>query len=212
MEQSIEKKQRRTITDQLRVIFKWFLDPVAGFLKNLGIHPNTLTIFGLLGTGVGAYFLSQGEIVWGGFIILLMGIVDALDGPLARLRGTEQFGAFVDSVSDRYSELFIYGGLMWFYVQQSDPLGSMLVFAAASGSVLVSYVRARAQSLGFEAKVGILTRVERVLIIGPSLLFNIPIIGVGIIAFGANITALQRIFHMRHETQVKSNQTPGENE
>ena len=140
-----------------------------------------------------------------------MGIVDALDGPLARLRGTEDFGAFVDSVSDRYSELFVYGGLMWYYVQQADSLGSMLVFAAASGSVLVSYVRARAQSLGFETKVGILTRVERVLIIGPSLLFNIPIIGVGIIAIGANFTALQRIFHMRHQTQNSNNKTSGEN-
>jgi CDP-diacylglycerol--glycerol-3-phosphate 3-phosphatidyltransferase len=212
MEQSIEKGKRRTFTDQLRVIFRWFLVPMAGFLKNLGIHPNTLTIFGLLGTGVGAFFLSQGDIVLGGFIILLMGIVDALDGPLARLRGTEEFGAFVDSVSDRYSELFIFGGLMWYYVQKADTVGSMLVFAAAAGSILVSYIRARAQSLGFEAKVGILTRVERVLIIGPSLLFNIPIIGVGIIAFGANVTALQRIFHMRQEAQSRNNQTSGEKE
>ncbi len=123
------------------------------------------------------------------------------------MRGTEDFGAFVDSVSDRYSELFVYGGLMWYYVEQADSLGSMLVFAAASGSVLVSYVRARAQSLGFETKVGILTRVERVLIIGPSLLFNIPIIGVGIIAFGANFTALQRIFHIRQETKKSNNKT-----
>ena len=85
----------------------------------------------------------------GGIIILAMGPVDALDGTMARLRGMEgKFGAFVDSVTDRYSELVIFGGLLYYYVDQGNVLVSMLVFLATAGSVLVSYIRSRGQSLG----------------------------------------------------------------
>jgi CDP-diacylglycerol--glycerol-3-phosphate 3-phosphatidyltransferase len=116
----------------------------------------------------------------------------------SRARGEPQeFGAFVDSVTDRYSELAIYAALLFYFLQLDDLLAVMLVFFAAAGSVLVSYIRARAQSLGYEAKVGILTRVERYFIVGPSLLFNIPLVGVAIVAVGANLTALQRILHVR---------------
>ncbi|MDH5508678.1 MAG: CDP-alcohol phosphatidyltransferase family protein, partial [Anaerolineae bacterium] len=157
-----------------------------------------------VGTGVGALLVSQGRLSLGGLLIMLMGPIDALDGPVARVRGEpEDFGAFVDSVSDRYSELMIFAGLLWYFLQQGNWGASMLVFLAAGGSVLVSYVRARAQSLGFDAKVGILTRVERFLVIGPALLLNIPIIGVGIVAIGANITALQRVIYVRREARSR---------
>lgn len=198
MEYSVEQKERPTLTDRLRLIFKDVLDPIAVFLNKLGIHPNTLTIAGLAGTAIGSFLVAIGEVSLGGLLIMLMGPVDAMDGAVARLRGEpKDFGAFVDSVSDRYSELFIFAGLLWHFQHQSDWIAGMLVFAAAAGSVLVSYVRARAQSLGFEAKIGIFTRVERYLIIGPSLLFHIPIVGLAIVAVGANFTALQRIFYVR---------------
>ncbi|MDH3944250.1 MAG: CDP-alcohol phosphatidyltransferase family protein [Anaerolineae bacterium] len=198
MEFSVDQKERPTFTDRLRLIFKDVLGPIARFLNRLGIHPNTLTITGMLGTAVGAYFVSQGDLVLGGALVILMGPIDAMDGAVARLRGEpEDFGAFVDSVSDRYSELFIFAGLLWYYLQEANWLACMLVFAAAAGSVLVSYIRARAQSLGFDTKVGLLTRVERYFVVGPSLLFKAPLIGVVIVAIGANFTALQRIFHVR---------------
>jgi CDP-diacylglycerol--glycerol-3-phosphate 3-phosphatidyltransferase len=123
---------------------------------------------------------------------------------MARLCGeSSDFGAFVDSVSDRYSELIIYGGLLYHYLTVGDRLGGLLVFVAAAGSVLVSYVKARAEGLGYGAKVGLLTRVERYLVLAPSLVFNQLYIGLGIIALFANITALQRIWFVRSQFHAK---------
>src|SRR5512135_756477 len=167
---------KKTLTDYLRLWFKWFLDPLGGFFNRLGITPNAMTMLGLLGNTVGAYFLARGQMLTGGLFVLLMTPVDALDGTMARLRGeSSNFGAFVDSVTDRYSELIIYAGLLYHFLSVSDPLGRLLVFGAAAGSVLVSYVKARAESLGYEAKIGLLTRVERYLVLGPALVFREPI-------------------------------------
>lgn len=189
---------KRTFSDYLRVWFKWFLDPVGRFLNRLGLTPNAMTLLGLLGTTIGAFFLARGQMFTGGMLVLLTTPIDALDGTMARLRGeSSDWGAFVDSVSDRYSELIILGGLLYHFTMQANEWGSILTFAAAAGSVLVSYVKARAESLRFEAKVGILTRVERYLVLAPLLVFNQPMWAVGIIAVLANITALQRIGHVR---------------
>src|SRR5512147_3115229 len=195
---------RKTFTDYLRLWFKWVLDPLGGFLNRLGLTPNMVTMLGLLGNTVGAIYLARGEMLTGGLWIALMTPVDALDGTMARLRGeSSDFGAFVDSVSDRYSELIIYGGLLYHFLTQSDMLGGMLVFGAAAGSVLVSYVKARAEGLGYQAKVGLLTRAERYIVLAPSLVFNQLYIGLGIIAIFANITALQRIWYVRKHAHEK---------
>jgi CDP-diacylglycerol--glycerol-3-phosphate 3-phosphatidyltransferase len=195
---------KKTLTDYLRLWFKWFLDPLGGFFNRLGLTPNTMTMFGLLGNTVGAYYLARGEMLTGGLLVLLMTPIDALDGTMARLRGeSSDFGAFVDSVSDRYSELIIYGGLLYHFLSLGEPLGGLLVFGAAAGSVLVSYVKARAEGLGYEAKVGLLTRVERYLVLAPALVFNQLYIGLGIIAVFANITALQRIWYVRGQAHRK---------
>ena len=200
MEQVTEKKQRMTLTDQLRTVFKGVTEPIAGFFNRLGLMPNTMTLLGVAGNVVGAILLSQGNMFWGGILILVMGPVDALDGTMARLRGEpSEFGAFVDSVTDRYSELIIFGGLLYYYAQKGDWLGALVAFAAAGGSVLVSYVRARAQALGYDTKVGILTRMERYLVLAPSLVLGYPMIGLWIIAIFANITALQRIWDIRQK-------------
>lgn len=199
MEQ-VDNKPRLTFTDQMRVRFKGLLDLVGGFLNRIGLMPNTMTILGLIGNSVGAILVARGQMMWGGLLILAMGPVDALDGTMARLRGEpSEFGAFVDSVTDRYSELIIFGGLLFYYSQRGDWLGALLAFAAAGGSVLVSYVRARAQALGYDTKVGILTRMERYLVLAPSLVLNIPMIGLWIIAIFANVTALQRIWDIRQK-------------
>jgi CDP-diacylglycerol---glycerol-3-phosphate 3-phosphatidyltransferase len=195
---------KKTLTDYLRLWFKWFLDPLGGFFNRLGLTPNMMTILGLLGNTVGAYYLARGEMLIGGLFVLLMTPIDALDGTMARLRGEpSDFGAFVDSVTDRYSELIIYGGLLYHFLSLGEPLGGLLVFGAASGSVLVSYVKARAEGLGYEAKIGVLTRVERYIVLAPSLVFNQVLIGLAIIAVFANFTALQRIWHVRSQAHAK---------
>jgi CDP-diacylglycerol--glycerol-3-phosphate 3-phosphatidyltransferase len=129
---------------------------------------------------------------------------------MARLRGEAgDFGAFVDSVTDRYSELVIFLGLMIAYIQRGDLLAVGLIYLAAAGSVLVSYIRSRAQALGYDTKVGILTRMERYLVLCPALLFSwipgidITMIGVGLIAVFANITAVQRIVDIRRKALLK---------
>jgi len=205
MAQVKDQKDPVTLTDQLRVRFKHILDPIGAFLNRLGLTPNLMTILGLVGNTVGAFFLMQGNMLVGGLLILAMGPVDALDGTMARLRGEpSDFGAFVDSVTDRYSELVIFLGLLFYYNQQPDEwINTLGVYLAAAGSVLVSYVRARAQSLGYEAKVGILTRAERYAVLAPTLIFNIPWLGIWIIAILANITAFQRILHVRRLAHAK---------
>jgi CDP-diacylglycerol--glycerol-3-phosphate 3-phosphatidyltransferase len=198
------QKKSLTFTDQLRARFKGVLDPVAALLNRMGIMPNTVTFIGLLGNTVGAYFLARGEMLIGGILILLMGPVDALDGTMARLRGEpSEFGAFVDSVTDRYSELVIFGGLLYYYVQSGELLPALLAYAAAAGSVLVSYTRARAQSLGHETKVGLLTRMERYMVLAPGLVFNIPVVSLWILAIFANLTALQRILDVRRKAHTR---------
>ena len=199
MENTVET-EKITLTDRLRALFKWLVDPIGAFLNRLGLTPNTITMLGLIGNVVAAFFLAKGDMLWGGIIVLVMWPVDALDGSMARLRGEPtDFGGFVDSVTDRYSELVIYAGLLYHFLEQGNTLASMLVFAAASGSILVSYTRARAEALDFDAKIGALTRVERYLVLAPGLVFNYPIIAMWIIAVLANFTALQRIWHVRRQ-------------
>ena len=193
---------RPTFTDLMRIWFKGVLDPIGAFLNRLGLMPNTVTLIGVAGSFVAAIFLARGNFLVGGLLTLAMGPIDALDGTMARLRGEPtDFGAFVDSVTDRYSELLIFGGLLFYFVRQGDAVSATAVFAAAVGSVLVSYVKARAESLGFGAKLGLLTRMERYIVIVPSLVLGFPRIGIWIIAVLANLTALQRILNVRRQAR-----------
>jgi CDP-diacylglycerol--glycerol-3-phosphate 3-phosphatidyltransferase len=204
---------KKTFTDYLRLWFKWVLDPLGGFFNRLGLTPNMMTMLGLLGNAIGAYYLAMGDMLTGGILVLIMTPIDALDGTMARLRGeSSDFGAFVDSVSDRYSELIIYAGLLYHFLKHADTLGGLLVFGAAAGSVLVSYVKARAEGLGYGAKVGILTRVERYLVLAPSLVLNQLYLGLGIIAVFANITAIQRIWYVRSQFHAKMKKAKLESE
>lgn len=211
MDNATEKKPPQTFTDRMRVYFKGILDPLGRFLNQLGLTPNSMTLLGLAGNVAGALLLARGEMLWGGILILLMGPVDGLDGTMARLRGTAgQFGAFVDSVSDRYSELVIFAGLIYYYSQQGDSQTMLVVYAAAAGSVLVSYIRSRGQSLGWDTKVGILTRMERYLILAPALILStwsgfILVIAIWIIAIFSNITAIQRIIDVRRQARLAAN-------
>jgi CDP-diacylglycerol--glycerol-3-phosphate 3-phosphatidyltransferase len=196
----MSEARKRTLSENMRVWFRWLLEPIARFFNRLGIHPNLMTLFGLAGTTLAGVLLGMGHIRWGGLLLLIMGPVDALDGAMARLRGEPTvWGAFVDSVSDRYAELVVFGGLLFHFLTQEEPSGVVLAYLAAAGSVLVSYVKARADAGKLDANVGILTRFERLLVLIPSLIFNVPLYGLGIIAVFANLTALQRIARVRRD-------------
>jgi len=194
--------QKLTFSDRLRVWFKWFLDPAAGFFNRIGMTPNTMTLLGLAGNFIAAFFVAQGRMTTGGLLMLLTTPLDALDGAMARLRGNaSEWGAFVDSVTDRYSELAVLGGLPYYFSSTGDWVSSVVTFTAAAGTVLVSYVKARAEAVGFNAKVGFLTRVERFLVLAPLLVFNQPVWAVWFIAIFANFTALQRIYYVRAQAR-----------
>ena len=197
---AIPELKKKTLTDYLRKWLKGVAEPVAGFLNRIGMKPNVVTYLGLIGNTIGAILLGTGHITLGGIVVLLFGLMDGLDGTMARLKGeSTKFGAFIDSVTDRYSELVILAGLMAYYLQQSDWLACGLVYMSALGSVMVSYIKARAEALGFDARIGILTRVERYLVLAPSLVFNIPMVGLWILAVLSNFTAVQRFAYVRKQ-------------
>ncbi len=202
--EQIRKEEPKTLSDIFRQAFKGVVEPIATFFIRIGLKPNTVTIAGLVGHVAAAYLVARGQIVAGGFLVLVMAPADFLDGTMARLLGeSSRFGAFVDSVTDRYSEFVLYSGLLAYYLIQHNVLGCSLVYLAATGSMLVSYIRNRAEGLDYEAKVGILTRMERYFVLVPALILNYPLIGLGIIAILAHLTALQRILHVRRQAHVE---------
>jgi CDP-diacylglycerol---glycerol-3-phosphate 3-phosphatidyltransferase len=188
---------KMNFSDYLRRLFKKILDSIAFAMNHLGFSPNLVTLIALLGNLVAAILISQGWIQIGGFIVLLMGPLDAVDGAIARLRNeVTPLGAFFDSISDRYSELLVLGGLLVYYTRLADWRLCLLTYLAAVGSVMVSYTRARGEGLGFSVKYGLLTRVERYLVMAPSLIFNLPAVGLWVIAVLGNFTAAQRIWQV----------------
>ena len=202
------KEKKVSFTDNMRVWFHWYYYPIAAFLNRLGIRPNTVTLIGLAGTVGCALLIGFGHMTWAGILLLIMGPVDAMDGALARMRNeASAWGAFVDAVTDRYSELFLFLGFLMYYMSHPSPLstlGILFAYLAAAGSVLVSYVKARADASRLDANVGLLTRVERYLVLIPGLIFSglyppLALIVLIIIAVLANITALQRIFRARRD-------------
>ena len=201
-----EKTARKlTPTDWMRLRLKGLVEPMAAFFVKLGLHPNTMTLFGLAGNIVGAAFLATGHMTVGGVLILVSGWFDGLDGAMARqLNQPTKFGAFVDSVTDRWSEMVIFLGLLIYYLGRPDPLlPCLLVFAATMGSVMVSYTKARAEAVGYDCNVGLLTRMERYLVMAPALILNLPHVALWVIAILANVTALQRTAYVRKQAYEK---------
>ncbi len=189
-----QKNEGFSLEKVLRKAFKGLLDGVASFFLKIGLTPNAVTLLGLAGSIGAAVLIALGMPLWGGIVLLLMAPLDAVDGAMARLSGkSSKFGAFLDSVIDRYSELFIYAAILYMFFEQGNFLGVMVCFAAASGAVLVSYTRARAEALGFDAKVGVMTRVERSIVMIVGLLFGIIVISLVIIAMLAHLTAMMRM-------------------
>ncbi len=212
------------------------LNPLIGLLEKTGITPNQITTIGFLLNVVSAVILIVGAekgnrgdyhyITWFGISLLFAGVFDMLDGQLARrLNKMTKFGALFDSVIDRYSELIMFFGISYYLASHHYFLSAVFAFIAMIGSIMVSYVRARAEGLNVECKVGLMQRPERILTLGISAIlygivtyfsgnfkfeveylsfplfenisiFTIPIF---IMAILTNMTAAQRLLHCKNE-------------
>jgi CDP-diacylglycerol--glycerol-3-phosphate 3-phosphatidyltransferase len=184
----------------------YFTGPIIRLIAKTKLSPNALTIIGFLLSLVIAWVLGTGHLFLGGFVVLFSGWFDLLDGALARATGrTTRFGAVFDSVIDRLSEAALLSGLLWFYAAQGSFQESLLIFAVFVGSVMVSYVRARAEGLGLESGVGLFTRPERLILLALGLILS-PIdpallIVLWILAVGTNLTAIQRLVYVWQRTR-----------
>jgi CDP-diacylglycerol--glycerol-3-phosphate 3-phosphatidyltransferase len=189
-------------------------EPVAHLLAKTKITPNILTIIGYGFNVVVAVLIGYNILLAAGLVLLFSGLFDMLDGALARVTGkTSKSGAILDSVLDRFSESTVLIGLVVYYLYVSaSNLGVILVFVTLAGSLMVSYVRSRGESLGLDCKVGFFTRPERVILIAAGLIlnnwFNALIIVLWILAVGTVATALWRLIHLLG----KANQPVGEDD
>lgn len=205
--------------DYLQKLIYKVIDPFVNWMIKVGVTPNFITTVGFLlnlfatcvfiYAGIYAEWHDFTYVGWGGGIILLAGLFDMLDGRLARVgKMSSSFGALYDSVLDRYSELSIYFGICYYLVLQGYFFFSIISFIALIGSLMVSYVRARAEGLGIECKVGWMQRPERIVLISLGAVFcgifcniqlfdsvYILVVPISIIAIFANITAFARIYH-----------------
>lgn len=174
-------------------------------LRLLGLTPNTLTLIGLAVCAASAVLVATGLLIPGGVILLVASAFDILDGAVARVTGkVYRYGAFLDSTTDRYAESFTYIALLWYFTEHQPGhhvIEPMLVIFALTGSLLVSYVRARAQSLGFVCDGGVFARPERVVITVIGLLFPPLLFGCLVaLAVFTNVTAIQRIWFVWRES------------
>lgn len=212
-----ERSKFKRIRDGLQQAIYKVINPVVGTMVRVGITPNMVTTVGLLGNMAAAALLvyagmtqgvdgpNYGIVTLAGVVIILSSLFDMLDGQVARLGGmVSKFGALYDSVLDRYCELFTLGGVAFYLMSCDDMIGALLTFLALVGSMMVSYVRARAEALGTNCSVGLMQRPERVVVTsiaviaaGIAHLNLIIVIGMALIALLANITAIVRILHSR---------------
>ena len=205
---------------KLRSKISAILSPLARIIVSLGITANMVTMFGLLVNLVAAFCLATDRLIAAGLLILFGASFDMIDGAVARARtSTNSSGALLDSVIDRYSEAVIFLGALIYFHHLQNFIGVVLVFAAVIGSILVSYVRAKAEGLQIECKVGLMQRPERIILLALGVLVQgvIPdqytfvqlngIVLKGIILFGvfvilavtAHITAIHRLVFSFHK-------------
>jgi CDP-diacylglycerol---glycerol-3-phosphate 3-phosphatidyltransferase len=209
----------RRIQQRARQLVTLFIRPLVG----MGITPNMLTVIGLLLSGITALVIAQGHMFVGGLLVLFAGTFDMFDGAMARAQNAAtDFGAFLDSMLDRYSESMILFGFLWYALQhpdQHDPSWPapaeqswmiIFIFLTVVGSLLVSYTKARAEGLGIECKTGLLARPERVVILAIGLLSHTGIWALALLAVLTHVTAVERMFSVwqgTHKTPEVHNAT-----
>jgi CDP-diacylglycerol---glycerol-3-phosphate 3-phosphatidyltransferase len=159
----------KIVNSSARAVFSYVVNPAARFLLRIGVSPNAVTVAGTVGVLFGALvFGARGYLVAGALIVTFFALTDALDGTMARMRGGNgKFGALLDSSMDRIADAAVFGAVAYYLAGEGNPYGGMVaaLISLAFGQV-VSYVKARAQSLGLDADVGIAERLERLLIVG----------------------------------------------
>jgi phosphatidylglycerophosphate synthase len=188
----------------LQPIADWTLNRIADLLSALRITPNILTITGvILNAGV-AYILVQGRFFLGGWLYLIVSMSDQLDGILARKRNmVTRFGAFLDSVMDRFADGLIFAALVLHYALIQNIPCVLIATSAMLGAMITSYTRARAESLIPKCKVGFMERPERVVLLAIGLVFNRVPICLLIMAVLSFITIIDRIIFTKRELEVR---------
>ena len=192
------------LTDIRRNLAYRITNPLVGILSKMGITPNALTFINLALSIVAAYVIAINHLVLGGVLVLVSGLFDLLDGALARFtKQTTKFGAILDSTVDRISEAAILCGLLIWYLGRGGRLEIALIFAVLIGSFLVSYVRARAEGLGWQCQVGLFTRAERVIVLAIGLLINQIFIALCLLVAFVFITVVQRLVYLWKQGKIK---------
>jgi CDP-diacylglycerol--glycerol-3-phosphate 3-phosphatidyltransferase len=186
------------------------LNPIVEFLVKLKLNPNWFTTISLVvGVGAGVCY-ARGSLRVAGALLLLCGILDTIDGKVARATDrVTRFGALYDSTLDRYAEVIAFFGLAFYFVAQEKTIVSVAICVALAGSLMVSYVRARAEGLGFECKVGLMQRPERLVLMGAASLIHewVLVVVVFVVAVLSNFTAFQRLHHVWVSENSKKSET-----
>lgn len=173
-------------------------DPVARLLLRMGARPNHLTVLGLGVSVAAAYVFASGRLRGGAALLAMAGLFDFFDGAVARLAGSDSdYGAFLDSVVDRYSDVAVLLGVLVYYQQHGDTSGAVLTMATLAGTVMTSYTKARAQSIGVRCDIGIVERPERLIALIAGGTFHLLTPVMALLAVLTNFTALQRIIYTR---------------
>lgn len=193
-------RQFSTLTDLARHYTRGITTRLGTRAHQLGIQPDMVTLVGLFVVAISAYAIAEGEFVLAAIIMLLGAPLDALDGAIARaMQRKGKFGAMLDSTLDRYADGLIFMGFAYYESFWGNETGAALSLAALLGSLMVSYVRARAEGLNIDCKVGLFTRMERMIVILVMLLTGWITIGLWILAVGTHITVVQRVYHVYRE-------------
>jgi CDP-diacylglycerol---glycerol-3-phosphate 3-phosphatidyltransferase len=198
--------------NRFRAFWTALLTPIAKLLLRIGVGPDAVTVVGTLGVVAGALaFFPRGELLIGVLVITAFVFSDLLDGTMARMSGqSSRWGAFLDSTLDRFGDAAIFGGLAMYYVGpgDSEPLAALAIYCLVMGSV-TSYARARAESLGMEAKGGIAERADRLVSIlvmtGLADIFDVLVlipITLGVLAVASTVTVVQRILLVRGQAKA----------
>ena len=187
-------------------------DPIVRILSKSGITPNSLTLTNLALNIVAAYVIATGHFLLGGALVLIAGLFDLLDGAVARFtKQTTKFGAVLDSTVDRISEAATLCGLLiWYVPQEGATLGIVLILVVLVGSFLVSYIRARAEGLGWQCQVGLFTRAERVIVLAIGLLVSgvfvhSVFVALCILAVFVSVTVIQRLVYLWKQARIEGN-------